>query len=78
MTPEDLSSSQGDVSEGGGVIETIDYRILFVHTITNHAIVMKISNSCEKLTNGAHSPLLLPSGPRRMVHSSIEPKVVNS
>lgn len=25
-----------------------------------------------------HSPLLLPSGPRRMVHSSIVPKAVNN
>lgn len=41
----------------------------------NHAIMIK--STIIKAGN-RHSPLLLPSGPRRMVHSSIEPKVVNS
>lgn len=47
MTPEDLFVFPREMFRRG-VIETIDYRILFAHTITNHAIVMKISNSCEE------------------------------
>lgn len=32
----------------------------------------------KKKQNAKYSPLLVPSGPRRMVHSSIDPKAVNN
>lgn len=58
-------------------MEKINYpHLVRITLITKHAIVVEYIHvaSCDN----KHSPLLLPSGPRRMVHSSIEPKVVNS